>query len=102
MNCLFLIKPKCTSMKNSKITLRGKPISLNRLSLYLDYYPKVLDLKADKLISKEYLGLYVYQYEVSELHHEHNQKMLAQAEEIKKRRELSIKENEGYLYGVKK
>ena len=88
-------------MKKVKVTIRKKPISMNRWSLYLDYYPPVLDIKSDKRISKEYLGLYIYQHEFSDLHSEHNRNILLKAESVREQRELSILRNDGFLYGTK-
>jgi integrase len=43
----------------AKVTLRQKPISNNRLSLYLDYYPPIENAKTGELTRREFLGLYV-------------------------------------------
>ena len=43
-----------------KVTLREKPISKNRKSLYLDFYPAVYNHKKGKKTRREFLGMYVY------------------------------------------
>ena len=42
-----------------KVTLREKPISKNRKSLYLDFYPAITDPKTGKSTRREFLGLYI-------------------------------------------
>ena len=74
---------------------------MNRFSLYLEYYPPVLDVKSGKRVAKEYLGLYIYQQDFSPLHAEHNRNVFAQAESIREQRSFSIKTNDGFLFGIK-
>lgn len=74
---------------------------MNRWSLYLEYYPPVLYLKTEKRLRKEYLGIYIYEYELSDLHRMHNQEMLAKAEDIKEQRILAIERNDGFLVNIK-
>jgi integrase len=44
----------------TKVTLREKPISGNRLSLYLDFYPAITDPKTGKPTRRHFLGMHVY------------------------------------------
>ena len=44
----------------TKVKLRTKAISGNRLSLYLDFYPPVLNIKTGVLTRREFLALYLY------------------------------------------
>lgn len=43
-----------------KVTLRMKPISGNRQTLYLDFYPAVIDPKTGKQTRREFLNTYVF------------------------------------------
>ena len=43
----------------TKVTLRQKPISGNRESLYLDFYPSIIDEKGNET-RRQFLGLYLY------------------------------------------
>ena len=43
----------------TKVTLRSKPISGNRESLYLDFYPSIID-KDGKETRRQFLGLYLF------------------------------------------
>jgi integrase len=45
--------------KVSKVTLREKEISKGRLSLYLDFYPPIINLQTGKPTRREYLTMYV-------------------------------------------
>jgi len=42
-----------------KVTLRQKPISKDRHSLYLDFYPAIIDLKTGKSTRREFLNMYI-------------------------------------------
>lgn len=44
-----------------KVTLRQKPISKGRSSLYLDFYPAVLDSETGELTRREFLKMYVHE-----------------------------------------
>ena len=43
-----------------KVTLRQKPISKGRKSLYLDFYPPISIMGSDKTTRREFLGLYIF------------------------------------------
>ena len=43
----------------TKVKLRKKVISGNRLSLYLDFYPPIPHPKTGKPTRREFLGLYI-------------------------------------------
>ena len=47
--------------KGIKVTLRQKPISGNRRSLYLDYYPAIINPDTGKPTRREFLGLYIHE-----------------------------------------
>ena len=44
----------------TKVKLRQKPISGNRQSLYLDFYPAILNPETNELTRREFLNLYLY------------------------------------------
>lgn len=44
-----------------KVTLRQKPISKGRSSLYLDFYPAVLNFETGELTRREFLKMYVHE-----------------------------------------
>lgn len=44
-----------------KVTLRDKPISKGRKSLYLDFYPAIPHPKTGKPTRREFLGLYIFE-----------------------------------------
>lgn len=46
-------------MKQIKVALRSRPISRNRRSLYLDYYPAIRNAEM-KTIRQETLGIYIF------------------------------------------
>ncbi|WP_018478134.1 site-specific integrase [Pontibacter roseus] len=74
----------------TKVTLRLKPISNGRQSLFLDYYPPIPHPETGKLVRKEYLGLHLFDKPKSQLDKQHNKDTQALAENIKAKRQLAI------------
>ena len=72
-----------------KVTLREKPISKNRKSLYLDFYPAVYNHKKGKETRREFLGMYVYDKPKNHTEKNHNRDKRLIAQGIRQ-----IKENE--------
>ena len=56
----------------SKVTLRNKKITGGKLSLYLDYYPPIIDSKTAKETRREFLKLFVYENPKSTEEKKHN------------------------------
>ncbi len=65
-----------------KVKLRQKPINDNMLSLYLDFYPPIIDLKTGKKTRREFLGKSI-----------HNEVLTPKQKYIDK----NGKENEGFV-----
>ena len=47
-------------MRRVKVTVRSRPISGDRRTLYLDYYPAVRIPETMKMMRQETLGMYLY------------------------------------------
>lgn len=69
-------------MKQTKVALRSRPISRNRRSLYLDYYPAIRNAEM-KTIRQETLGIYIFDKPRSSMQKLHNEEILAKAELIR-------------------
>lgn len=67
----------------TKVTLRRKPITRGRESLYLDFYPPIRCKSTMKLVYKEYLGIYIYQNPQNEIQRDYNNEMQLKAEAIR-------------------
>lgn len=81
-----------------KITIRQKPITKGRTSLFLDYYPPLRDPNTMKLVYKEFLGIYLFQNPENQIQKEYNEEMLLKAEGIRSLRVQSvINEEYGFL-----
>jgi len=81
-----------------QVTIRTKPISKGRQSLYLDIYPPIPHPETGKLTRKVYLGLYLIDKPKNDLDREHNKQTKKLAENIKAKRLLDIQdENFGFL-----
>jgi len=79
-----------------KVKLRAKPISGNRESLYLDFYPAISHPENGKLTRRQFLGLYIFNKARAPLDKEHNKKTLQVAEQIRQGRENNINKPEIY------
>lgn len=82
----------------SKVTLRRKPISKGRESLYLEYYPPIRDPETMKLVYKETLGIYIFQNPQNYIERNYNEEVLLKAEAIRAIRvQATINEEYGFL-----
>ncbi|WP_064974541.1 site-specific integrase [Alistipes provencensis] len=82
----------------TKITLRRKPITRGRESLYLEFYPAIRCPETMKMIYKEYLGIYIFQNPQNLIQKEYNDEMLLKAEGIRSMRvQAVINEQYGFL-----
>lgn len=80
----------------TKVTLRQKPISGNRHSLYLDFYPAIQHPKSNKLTRRDFLGLYIFDKPKNPFDKQHNTETLKLAEQIKLKYENQFNKPEIY------
>lgn len=79
-----------------KVTLRQKPISKGRKSLYLDFYPPITVAGSDTSTRREFLGLYIMNSPKTPLEKQDNKQTLQLAEQIKQKRDNEINKPEVY------
>jgi integrase len=79
-----------------KVTLREKPISKGRKSLYLDFYPGIIDHKTGQETRREFLKLYIFEKPKNPIDKAHNKETLDIANAIRQRRENEINKPEIY------
>ena len=85
-------------MRRVKVTVRSRPISGDRRTLYLDYYPAVRIPETMKMMRQETLGMYLYDKPKNQIQKRHNEYTLAQAEAIRCLRvQAVINEEFGFL-----
>ncbi|GAA4416775.1 site-specific integrase [Nibrella viscosa] len=72
------------------VSLREKPISDGRKSLYLDFYPPILHPDTGKPTRREFLGLYVYAKPRLEIERQHNKETRLLGENIRAQRQLEV------------
>lgn len=70
---------KQNPMRCPKVTLRSRPISHGRRSLYLDYYPAIRIPDTMKKTRTETLGIYVYAHPRTQQEKSHNAEMFRKA-----------------------
>lgn len=81
----------------TKVSLRKKPISGNRQSLYLDFYPAIVNPKIPgKLTRREFLGLYLFVNPKDAVQKQNNSAKLAIANSIRHKRENELNKPEIY------
>ncbi len=79
-----------------KISLRKKPISKGRHSLYLDFYPAITNIQTGKKTRREFLGLYIIDKPKSPLERQDNKNTLLLAEQIRQKRDNELNKPEVY------
>src|SRR5688572_23800057 len=79
-----------------KVKLRQKPISGNRQSLYLDFYPPIPNPKTGEPTRREFLGQYIFNKPKTVFDKLHNKEALLMANQFKQRRENEINKPEIY------
>lgn len=83
-------------MNKVKVSLRGKKISKNRSSLYLDFYPAIMNKQTGLLSRREFLSKYIYNKPKTTTEKQHNIETYAIAEKIKQLRQNEIDKPEVY------
>ena len=74
-----------------KVNLREKKLKNGKRSLYLDFYPPIIN--EGKQTRREFLSLYVYEKPKTELEREHNKETRMLAETIRSKRQLDLQAN---------
>lgn len=82
----------------SNVTLREKTLKTGKTSLYLDYYPPIINPKNGTETRREFLKLYLISSPKSIEEKKHNKETLDLAEIIKSKRNVQLKNKE---YGFK-
>lgn len=78
----------------SKVTLRSKKLAGGKLSLYLDYYPPIIDTKTGKETRREFLKLFVYENPKSAEEKKHNAESNDLAELVTAKRLVQLRNKE--------
>ena len=79
-----------------KVKLRLKPISNNRKSLYLDFYPAIVNPKTGKKTRREFLKRYIFDRPKNEIDRNHNKETRLFGEQVRAKRENELNKNEIY------
>ena len=80
----------------TKVKLREKPISGNRKSLYLDFYPAIHHPETGEPTRREFLGLYLFEKAKNPIDKQSNKETLQLAEQIRQKRENYLNKPEIY------
>jgi integrase len=79
-----------------KVKLRQKKITKGRKSLYLDFYPAIINPKTRKETRREFLGLYIFEKCKSPFDKKHNTDTTRIGESIRQKRENTLNKPEIY------
>ncbi len=79
-----------------KVSLRNKAIAKERHSLYLDFYPAIINPETNEPTRREFLGYYTFDKPKTPTDKQHNKETLAIAEQIRQRRDNEINKPEIY------
>ena len=78
----------------SNVTLRQKKISGNKVSLYLDFYPPIINPKSGKETRREFLKLYLHEHPCSTEEKKHNSSTFDLAESVRSKRNVQMRNKE--------
>jgi len=73
-----------------KVTLREKKISGGRKSLYLDFYPPIIQADTGRPTRREFLGLYIFERPKTDSEKQQNKETRNLAEAIRAKRQIEI------------
>lgn len=83
-------------MEKSNVKLRQKDISKERISLYLGFYPPILDINSNKYTRREFLKIYLFKKPKNQIQRISNVENLHIAELIQTRRQNEISKKRIY------
>ncbi len=87
----------------SKVTIRRKPITRGRHTIYLDYYPPIKNPETGELTRWEYLKLYTYDTPRLDVDRKHNRETNTLVEFIRAQRQLEVQNRRfGFLSDAKR
>lgn len=84
------------TMKKTNVTLRKKILADGRISLYLDFYPPVLNTETNRSTRREFLKLYLFEKPKSQIQKISNIENLHTAELIQIRRQNELRKDDVY------
>lgn len=79
-----------------KVKLLNKSITGGQKSLYLDFYPPIINVKTGKPTRREFLKMYIFDNPKTALEKQRNKNTLGIAEQIRQRRENELNKPEIY------
>ena len=82
----------------ANVTLRKKQLANNKSSLYLDFFPAIINPKTGKTSRREFLGEHIYDKPKNDLEKVHNKTTLEFADVIRSKRLMQLRDKE---FGLK-
>lgn len=75
-----------------KVFLREKKINNNRRSLYLDFYPPIINSETNRQTRRQHLRIFVYEKPKDELQRKHNKDTKMLGERLRAEKQLEVQE----------
>lgn len=75
-----------------KVFLREKKITDGRKSLYLDFYPPVINYETNKQTRRQHLRIFIYEKPKDELQRKHNKETKMLGERLRAQKQLEVQE----------
>ena len=85
-------------MKATKVTLRKRPLENGKISLYLDFYPPIIDPNTGKKKRRDYLGFHIFENPKTPTQKEFNRVCILKAESIRTQKEIEFLNNNFGFY----
>ena len=85
-------------MKATKVTLRKRPLENGKISLYLDFYPPIVDPNTGKKKRRDYLGFHIFENPKTPTQKEFNRVCILKAESIRTQKEIEFLNNNFGFY----
>jgi integrase len=78
----------------SKVTLREKILKTNKISLYLDFYPAIINPETGITTRREFLNLHIYKSPRTQEERNYNSETISLAKSIRSKREVQMRNKE--------
>ena len=77
-----------------KVTLREKPLKSDKNSLYLDYYPPIVNSTTGEKTRREFLNMHIYKNPKNQEEKKYNSETLSLAKGVKSKRDVQLRNTE--------
>lgn len=84
-----------------KVFLREKKITKGRKSLYLDFYPPVMNYETNKQTRRQHLRIFIYEKPRDEIQRDHNKRTKMLGERLRSEKQIEVQEESFGFVSIK-